>query len=53
MSVRGFFEWTLTIENYMNVDVCFINFSKALDDVSKPKLIYKCCYHNMDYEVTC
>ena len=33
--------WTMAVENKMNIDICYIDFSKAFDSVSIPKLIYK------------
>ena len=34
-------DWTYFIDNHKYVNVCYIDFSRAFDSMSIPKLIYK------------
>ena len=40
-------DWTLSIENKHNVTVAYIDFTRAFDSVTRPKLLYKLEKYNI------
>ena len=40
-------DWTLALDNHLNIDVIYIDFQKAFNSVSQPKLLSKLTSYNI------